>query len=71
MSELTMFFLAQTLIIGMVVVAAHVATKVAIAKLQVQVESLKEGHDRRDKKIEGMSRSLSNLAGRVKGAEQV
>ena len=68
MSELTMFFVAQTIVIAMAFIATHVATKVALAKLEVQVDSLKEGHDRRDSKIEGMSRHLAELAGEVRGA---
>ena len=73
MSELTMFFLAQTVIIGMVIVAAHVATKVAIAKLEVKFDTLKEDHANArvermalTKQVNGMSRNLAAISGELK-----
>lgn len=65
-SELGIFFLGQSVIIIGAVVAAYVGTKVQLARLEVQVKALQDGHAGRERKIEGMSRHLSELTGEVR-----
>jgi mannose/fructose/N-acetylgalactosamine-specific phosphotransferase system component IID len=64
---MTQFFLAQTIIIGVIIIGAWVATKVQIAKLEVKVSSLQSDHATLSYKLDGMSRKLAELKGHVKG----
>ncbi len=43
--EVLLFFIAQSIIIGGLIVGAYVALRVEIAKIQVTVENLEQGHD--------------------------
>lgn len=67
MSEITLFFIAQSLILVLAIVAAYVGTKVQIAKLEVKVSTLQTDHAGLAKKLDGVSRNLAELSGSVKG----
>lgn len=66
MNETALFFLAQSIIVVLAIIAAHVATKVQIAKLEVHVSRLREDHKELATKMHGMSRHLAELTGNVK-----
>ena len=65
MSELTIFFLGQSIIIVGAILTAYVAIRVQIAKLQVEVTHLKSDHGKLAKKLDGVSRHLAELTGRL------
>jgi hypothetical protein len=74
MSELTMFFLGQSVVIIMAIVGAHVATRVSIAKLEVRFDGLKEDHlnagiarEKLTTQVNGISRNLAAVSGELKG----
>ena len=63
MTDMTMFFIAQSGILVMAIVAAYVATKVQIAKLEVHVAHLREDHKNLAVQMAGVSRNLAELSG--------
>ena len=62
MSEnFTIFLIAQSLIIVGAILAAYVRTAVAVARVQINTELLKEDHGDLSKKVDGISRAVSRL----------
>lgn len=74
MSEMMMFFIGQSVVIVMTILGTHMSTKVAIAKLEVRFDGLKEDHENargeREKlktQVNGISRNLAAVSGELKG----
>ena len=65
MSELTVFFLGQSVVILLSFAAGYVGIKVQIAKLEVRVSTLQEDHKGLAKQIQGISRSVSEMHGKL------
>jgi hypothetical protein len=67
MNDTVIFFLGQSLVILLALVAAYVGIKVQIAKLETTVAVLKDQHVALSKQIGGVSRSLATLHGKCAG----
>jgi hypothetical protein len=65
MSEITLFFIGQSAVILLSFAAGYVGIKVQIAKLEVHVTTLRSDHKSLASQIQGISRSVSELHGKV------
>ncbi len=65
MSETTLFFIGQSAVILLAFAAGYVGIKVQIAKLEVQVSTLQLDHRALTKQLDGVSRVVAKMAGKI------
>jgi len=65
MSETTLFFIGQSAVILLAFAAGYVGIKVQIAKLEVQVSTLQLDHRALTKQLDGVSRVVAKMAGKL------
>ena len=65
MNDMAMFLIAQSVIIIGAIVATYVRTSVSIAVLQSNTEDLKKDHSGLSAKVDGISRAVGRLEGKV------
>lgn len=65
MSEILIFFVGQSAVILLSFAAGYVGIKVQIAKLEVRVSTLQDDHKGLVKQIQGISRAVSEMRGKV------
>jgi len=70
MNETMVFFLGQSAIILTAFAAGYVGIKVQIAKLEVQVFALKEDHRSMTTQLDGVSRVVAKMAGKLEAGSE-
>ena len=63
--DIVMFLVAEAVIVVGAVFTSYLKTKVQLAQLEVHVSALQADGGKRDKKLEGISRHLSALTGKI------
>jgi len=65
MTEFTLWLVDQTIIIVLAILGAYVRMAVNVARVEVNTETLKGDHANLTKQVQGISRSVGRLEGRV------